>query len=63
MQSCLYRGRLWAGEHSHELSWLIGIHTNRERKLSRSTTEAAERGMNNGSSTLPLLALSRQQLN
>lgn len=59
----LHRGRLQAGERSDELSWLIRIHTNRERKLPRSTAEAAERGMNNGSGTLPLPALSRQLLN
>lgn len=51
--------RLWAGKRSDKLSWLIGIHTDRERKLPRSSTEAAKRGMDNHSSVLPLLQLSQ----
>lgn len=51
--------RLRAGKRSDKLSWLIGIHTDRERKLPRSSTEAAKRGMDNHSSVLPLLQLSQ----
>lgn len=54
---CWHAG-LWAGKCSNKLSWLIRIHTNKERKLPRSTTETAEGGMNNRSSTPPLPALS-----